>query len=182
MPADRIRRRHPVEAPMNQGPRESGEGPGHRDVEIAVAALMGAFGIVAIVGSLQVGIDWGVEGPRAGFFPFYVGLAILISSAVNVAQAATRIRADKRFAQWGQLRSVTYVVAPTAVYVVAIPYLGMYVASGLLIALFMKWLGRYPWALTLGLSLGVPALTFVTFEKWFLVALPKGPIENWLGF
>ena len=30
-------------------------------------------------------------------------------------------------------------------------------------------------------SIGVPLVTYVTFERWFLVPLPKGPIEDWLG-
>jgi putative tricarboxylic transport membrane protein len=29
---------------------------------------------------------------------------------------------------------------------------------------------------------GVPVVTFLIFEKWFLVPLPKGPIEEYLGF
>jgi hypothetical protein len=31
-------------------------------------------------------------------------------------------------------------------------------------------------------AVGVPVVTFVIFEKWFLVPLPKGPIEEYLGF
>ena len=45
----------------------------------------------------------------------------------------------------------------------------------------MHWLGRYPWRLTLIIAIGVPLLTYFMFEKWFLVPLPKGPIEEWLG-
>ena len=73
------------------------------------------------------------------------------------------------------------VVIPTAVYVALVPWLGLYVASFLLIAVFMKWLGRYSWALTLAVAIGVPVLAFLMFEKWFLVPLPKGPIEDLLG-
>ena len=29
--------------------------------------------LIVIIGSLKVGIGWGAEGPKAGFFPFYVG-------------------------------------------------------------------------------------------------------------
>ena len=61
------------------------------------------------------------------------------------------------------------------------PWLGLYVASFLLIAVFMKWLGRYSWTLTLGVAIAVPLIAFVMFEKWFLVPLPKGPIEELLG-
>ena len=71
---------------------------------------------------------------------------------------------------------------PTAIYVAAVPWIGLYVASFLLITGFMKWFGRYSWVLTLGVALGVVLLAFVMFEKWFLVPLPKGPIEEWLGF
>jgi hypothetical protein len=28
----------------------------------------------------------------------------------------------------------------------------------------------------------VPVLTFFMFEIWFLVPLPKGPLENYLGY
>jgi hypothetical protein len=45
----------------------------------------------------------------------------------------------------------------------------------------MKWLGHYRWAMVLLIAIGVPVLTFLMFEKWFLVPLPKGPVEDWLG-
>jgi hypothetical protein len=45
----------------------------------------------------------------------------------------------------------------------------------------MKWLGRYGWGLVAALAIGVPAVAYVMFEKWFLVPLPKGPIEDLLG-
>ena len=73
------------------------------------------------------------------------------------------------------------VVIPTTVYVLLMPYLGIYLLSFLLIALFMKWIGRYQWGLTLAIAIGVPLFTYFMFEKWFLVPLPKGPIEELLG-
>jgi putative tricarboxylic transport membrane protein len=166
---------------MSEASQQSGNGPGHRNVEIGVAAATALFGLVVMGGSLQVGIDWGVEGPRAGFFPFYVGLTIVLSSLFNLYKAVTEIDGKKRFADWRQLRSVMSVVIPTAIYVTAIPFIGLYVASAVLIAVFMKWLGRYPWPLTLAIAIGVPLVTYVLFEKWFLVPLPKGPIEEFLG-
>ena len=48
---------------------------------------------------------------------------------------------------WRQLFQVLSVALPTAVYVALIPIIGIYVASALLIALFMIWLGRYGWRL-----------------------------------
>ena len=86
------------------------------------------------------------------------------------------------FAAWRQLRLVTIVVVPTAIYVALIPYIGMYVASALLIAVFMRFMGHYRWVVALPVAIGVPVLTFFMFEIWFLVPLPKGPLEKLLGY
>jgi putative tricarboxylic transport membrane protein len=166
---------------MEDMSQDSGRGPSQRWMEVAVAAAIAAFGAIVMIGSLQAGISWGVEGPLAGFFPFYVGLLIAVSSLYNLYRAYEDVPVGKLFAEWGQLRSVMSVVIPTTVYVLAIPYTGIYVASALLIGLFMRWLGRYSWALTLALSVGVPLIIYITFERWFLVPLPKGPLEDWLG-
>ena len=162
----------------NTHPGEAG--PSHRTVEIGVAIAILLFAAIVMYGAWMAGINWGAEGPRAGFFPFYVGLAIALASVVNLWRA---FASDGRplFADWGQLRQVMSVVIPTAVYVALVPWLGLYAASFLLIAAFMKWLGKYSWILTLAVAIGVPVLAFLMFEKWFLVPLPKGPVEDFLG-
>ncbi|HET7679880.1 MAG TPA: tripartite tricarboxylate transporter TctB family protein [Xanthobacteraceae bacterium] len=157
-------------------------GPGHRTVEIGVALAMIAFAVIVIIGSIQAGIDWGAEGPRAGFFPFYIALFILVASMVNLFSVIIDMPAGKLFAEWGQLLRVLSVIIPTAVFVGIIPTLGIYVSSTMLIALFMKWLGKYRWPIVALIAVGVPVATFLVFEKWFLVPLPKGPVEEMLGF
>jgi putative tricarboxylic transport membrane protein len=158
-----------------------GTGPSHRSVEIGVALFMALLAAIGIIGSLKVGIGWGAEGPRAGFFPFYISLIVLISCAVNLIGALRQYTGREVFATWGQLRQVLSIVIPTTVYVFAVPVIGMYLSSGLLVGVFMKWLGRYSWLLVLAVAIGVPIATFLMFERWFLVPLPKGPLEDWLG-
>jgi putative tricarboxylic transport membrane protein len=168
---------------MNETVKETGgAGPSHRGVEIGVAVAMAILALVGIYGSIKVGIGWGAEGPRAGFFPFYVSLAVLISCAVNFAKVVLSADDGQLFAEWGQIRQVLAVVVPTAIYVAAIPFLGIYVASALLIIAFMKRLGKYNWLMSIAVGVVVPILTFLMFEVWFLVPLPKGPLENFLGY
>jgi len=166
---------------MSDGSEGAAHGPSHRSVETGVAVLTGVFALIVIFGSVQVGNGWAADGPQAGFFPFYVGLFILVSSAVNFVYALMGPR-DNLFADWHQLGQVMAVVIPTVVYVILIPWTGIYLASVLLIAFFMRWLGKYGWGLVALISIGMPVLTFIVFEKWFLVPLPKGPIEEMLGF
>lgn len=147
---------------------------------MGTAIVMIVFGLIVISGSLQVGIGWGAEGPKSGFFPFYLGLLIIATSVVNLSQAA-QVYPGKLFAGWGQLLQVLEIVGPTAIYVVVMPWTGIYLASIVLIAYFMSRLGHYSIYYSLALAAGVMVATYLTFERWFLVPLPKGPIEDMLG-
>jgi predicted MFS family arabinose efflux permease len=66
-------------------------------------------------------------------------------------------------------------------YVMLIFGIGIYFASAVLIGYFMLRHGRYRYAITLPVAIGVPLFFYVVFERWFLVMLPKGPIETLLG-
>jgi putative tricarboxylic transport membrane protein len=167
---------------MSLGSHLNRPGPRQRSVEIGVILFMCAFAFIVIVGSVQVGIGWGAEGPKAGFFPFYVAFLILASSIINLGVVLSRSRDNRPFAEWEHLTQVISLLLPTAIYVALIPWAGIYVASVLLIAVFMKWLGTYGWRMVAAVSIGVPMVTFVIFEKWFLVPLPKGPIEEYFSF
>ena len=157
-----------------------GAGPMHKTVEAGVTLLIALFGVIVIIGSVKAGINWGAEGPRAGFFPFYIGIAIVASSAINLWNGL-REHNDSLFAEWGQLRQVLSVVVPTSIYVGVMPFTGLYLASMVFIAWFMRWLGKYNWLTVAAISIGMPVITYLIFERWFLVPLPKGPVEEWLG-
>ena len=115
----------------------------------------------------------GAEGPQAGFVPFYVGLLILGSSVVNLGAVLSEPSDKRIFAEWGQLGKVMSILVPTSIYVALIPWIGIYVASVILIAVFMRWLGRYNWSLVAAISLGVPLAVFLIFES----VLRKGHVQ-----
>jgi len=166
---------------MSHANQAGGAGPSHRKVEIGFALFMGFMGLISVYGALQVGAGWGSDGPQAGFFPFYVGLIVVLGSVVNFVNA---VRAPEGgvFAEWSALRQVVAVLIPTTIYVLAIPYVGIYVASALLIVGFMKYFGRYSWLFSIAIAIAVPVAIFFMFEIWFLVPLPKGPVESYLGY
>ena len=147
-----------------------------------MALFSAAFAGTVIVGSVKAGHGWAFEGPQAGFFPFYVGLLILGASLVNFKNALSDGDGNRSFADWDQLWQVVSVLIPATIFVVLVPWIGIYVSAMLLIAAFMAWFGRYGWTLILPIAIGVPLITFIVFERWFLVPLPKGPIEELLGF
>jgi len=71
---------------------------------------------------------------------------------------------------------------PAVVFGFLVWLIGIYVASAVFIGYFMRRVGRYAWHLAAIVSVGVPVALFVLFEIWFLVPLPKGPLEDMLGY
>jgi putative tricarboxylic transport membrane protein len=154
-----------------------------RGPELGVAAFLMALAGLVIYDSLRVGTGWAEDGPKSGYFPFYIGLILLAASGTVFVTALLRWKAKgETFAEHGQLASVFAILWPMVVYVALIAFIGIYLASAVLITWFMLRHGKYRWIVTLPVAVGVPLVFFLVFERWFLVPLPKGPIERLLGF
>jgi hypothetical protein len=157
-----------------------------RVVESVVAILLFALGSLVVYDSHRLGSSWGSDGPEAGYFPFYIGLLICISSGAVLIQTlfGREARRDRIFVEWQPLRQVLAVLIPAALYVFGIQLVGLYVASAVYIALFMRLLGNYGWFRSVVLGLVVAALGFATFEIWFKVPLYKGAFDplSFLGY
>ena len=165
------------------GTENEGDGLKRRIPEAGVASLLLAIGAVVIVDSVRVGIGWADDGPRAGYFPFYIGCLLALSSGWTLIRTLIGWSKDNAvFSQWSELRDVRAMLIPLTVFVAAVPWLGLYLPGALLIGYFMRTHGPFGWTATLASSVCVPVFFFIIFERWFLVPLAKGPIEAWLGF
>jgi putative tricarboxylic transport membrane protein len=154
-----------------------------RAMDLAVAAIFMALAALVMWDSWRLGAAWASDGPGAGYFPFRIGAIMFLASAITfILKLRARALDEERFVDRSQLRMVMQVLIPTIVFVVAIAFLGIYVASAIFIAFFMAWLGRYPAAKIAPVAILVPAALFVMFEIWFLVPLPKGPLETAFGY
>ena len=155
-----------------------------RWVELVVALLVVLGGVVVIIDSLRVGISWAEDGPRAGYFPFFIG-CILVGAGLWISArtvVAWRELDGKIFAKRDELKPVLAVLLPTIAYVVLISLIGIYVASAIYITAFMIWQGKFRILPALAAGIGVPVAIFLLFEVWFLIPLPKGPLEHLLGY
>lgn len=157
-----------------------------RSVEILVALIFLLIGGMVMFDSFRLGASWGADGPQAGYFPFYVGLIICISSLITLGQVlfGKAGRRGKIFVEWSQLKLVLSVLLPAAVYIVGIQLIGIYLASAVYIATFMIWLGNYSWFKSIVLGVAVSVAGFMMFEVWFQVPLYKGVFDplSFLGY
>lgn len=154
-------------------------------VDAVVAILVTILGGVVIYGSRKLGSEWTSDGPGAGYFPFYIGLILSISGIGILYQALNgKAKNTDIFVDSEQLRRVLSVLLPAGVYVLAIQFLGIYIASAVYIALFMVILGKYAWMKSIVAALCVNVLFFMMFEVWFKVPLFKGQYDllSFLGY
>lgn len=154
-------------------------------IEAIVAFSILAMGIVVVVGSRALGSGWTSDGPGSGYFPFYIGVILCVSSLGILYQAMFgKNKNTEVFVDGEQLKRVLSVFLPALVYVFAVQFIGLYVASAVYIALFMIILGKFSAVKSVTTSLIVIALFFLMFEVWFKVPLFKGQLDplNFLGY
>jgi putative tricarboxylic transport membrane protein len=158
-----------------------------RVVNLATAAALLLLSGIVIYEALGLGIGWANEGPQSGFFPFWLAALLGAISALLFVQALLE-RSAIPFVTRERFVPVLKVLVPLAGFVVLTDPpgrwtgLGLYLAGGLYLGFYMRWVGSHSWTAVLVLATLIPVLTFLVFETWFLVPMPKGPVEAWLGY
>jgi putative tricarboxylic transport membrane protein len=154
-----------------------------RSVDIAVSLLLIALAATLGYDNWRTGISWDSAGPQAGYFPFYLSVILAgVSLYGIIAALLSRKEAVETFVTRAQLRRVMAVFVPTLLFCLATQFLGLYVASFLLIAGFMRMVGRIAWWKSPLTAFVFTVAMFVTFDIAFDVIMPKGPLEAAFGY
>jgi putative tricarboxylic transport membrane protein len=157
----------------------------NRTMNMAVSIALMVVATVVMIDSYRLGAGWAKDvGPDSGYFPFYVAMIMFVTSGITLIQhlLSRRPNGGGSFIGHGELMMVLQVLIPMTIFVVLSIYIGIYISTVLFIGFFMTWHGRYPFYKTLPVAVLVPIALFIIFEIWFLVPLPKGPFEAWLGY
>jgi hypothetical protein len=154
-----------------------------RTVEVVVYLLLVALALLLGFDNWRSGMGWAKDGPQSGYLPFYLCVILAGASLYGLALAMLRrTAAPKTFVTRDQLRRVMQVFVPTLLFCMATQWLGIYVASLLLVAGFMWLVGRIALWKSLLTSVLFALIMFMTFEVAIDVIMPKGPIEAAFGF
>lgn len=156
-----------------------------RKADIVTAAILLGIGLLILLDCIRLGVGWGMEGPRAGFWPFLMALGMVLGSVVILVQAVQRkgvAKSDKPFIPREAIKPVLQCAIPAAAMVVLTEFIGLYIAAGLYLAVYMRWIGRHSWVTVLILSIGIPAVSYIVFDKFFLIPMPEGSLKSLLGF
>jgi putative tricarboxylic transport membrane protein len=154
-----------------------------RTVDMVVSLLLLALAALLCFDNWRTGIAWAPDGPQAGYFPFYLGLILSAASLYGlITSLVTGAGTAQTFLTRGQLRRVMQVFIPTLLFCLLTQWLGLYVASFLLIAGFMRIIGRIALWKSMLTAFLFAIIMFVTFDIAFDVIMPKGPLEAAFGY
>lgn len=133
---------------------------------------------------LRLGIGWGTMGPEAGFFPFLLALGLIISSSYTLTQTILKGHSSENrpFIKKGGIIPVLKVAIPALGMVALTPVIGLYLAGGLFLGFYMRWIGRHHWGLVLAFSIALPVVSYFVFDKFFALPLPRGILGKYLPY
>ena len=154
-----------------------------RTVDVITSLLLLGLAALFCFDNWRTGIAWEADGPQPGYFPFYLGVILAGASLYGLANCLlTRTSPAHIFLTRDQLRRVLQVFIPTLLFCLLTQWLGLYVASFLLIAGFMRLIGRIALWKSLLTAFLFAIVMFVTFDVAFDVIMPKGPLEAAFGY
>jgi putative tricarboxylic transport membrane protein len=154
-----------------------------RAAEVAVYIVLIVLALLLGFDNWRTGMGWASDGPQAGYFPFYLSVILAGASLFGLATIfLSRSAASDSFVTRDQLRRVMQVFVPTFLFCLFTQWLGLYVASFILIAGFMWKIGRIAAWKSVLTSFVFTMVMFTTFEIAFDVIMPKGPLEALFGY
>ena len=148
-----------------------------RKADIIVALGLMVVGLLALGDSVRIGFGWGMSGPEAGFFPFYMGLGIVISTIFILLKAVKILKKEgkgKPLVPAGGTAQILWVLLPAIGVILLTELLGLHLATVLYLAFYMGVVGKIQWGKVALLSIMVPLVVFILFDKIFLIPLPEG--------
>jgi len=121
------------------------------------------------------------EGPGGGFWPFWLSLGMLISTAwiainwlrrTSPPSQSTEVYLD----EYGR-RMLVLVGGGVTAFIAMIHFAGMYGAIFVFLIYYLRFLGRHGWGTTMAISAATPVVTFFFFDIAMRIVLPKGNLE-----
>jgi putative tricarboxylic transport membrane protein len=147
------------------------------DTIVALVILL--LGIVILVDTSILGSGWGMSGPEPGFFPFYMGLGVVICSLFVLRKAFKAYRKEapgtgKRLIAKGGLTPILWVLIPSFGMILLTELIGLHLATVIFLIFYMRVVGNIQWTTVVLVGLLLPLATFIVFDKLFLIPMPEG--------
>ncbi len=148
---------------------------------LALALIAGAL----VREALLLPISWTGVGPGSGFFPFWLAVGVTLCGVIIFLRSLRPARAGadpphEPFIPPTAWKPLLIAFLPMVAVIALIGYLGIYIGGALYLAGYMWFVGRHRWYAIVLVSVLLPLVLFLIFERWFLLPLPKGSLLEYV--
>ncbi|HSA90957.1 MAG TPA: tripartite tricarboxylate transporter TctB family protein [Burkholderiales bacterium] len=148
-----------------------------RSADRVTAALLLAISVAFAAGVLKNYSWWGPGGPGSAFVPFWLGLLMAALALMMLVRALRNPYPGHAWLPRGEgLRTLLVVLGATVAFVAALNVTGMVIGTALYLAALIRYLGRHPWWMTLGIALAAAGFNWLVFVRWLRVPFPEAGI------
>ena len=145
--------------------------------EVMVAVVCIGIGMGISYGGYLLDLG-GLHTPGAGFFPFFIGTAIIILSFLHIINQffLTKPSKENVFSWPGKkgIIQVSKVFLSLVIYALCLEYLGFLLCTFLIMFYLLKFIGLKKWSYSLIISIIIAFSSFLIFGSLLRLGLPKG--------
>jgi len=150
--------------------------------EFLSAIFLGIIGMMFCVGAYHVGIG-SLANPGDGFFPFLVGVAlVLLSLALIIQRIQGRASSKGPPPFWPEKKSKVrgaYTLGAILTYALVFEWMGFAAATFGLFLFLLKTIDPVKWRSALFWSFTVTIIGFLLFQVFLKAQLPEGWVSWW---
>lgn len=146
---------------------------------MAIATLLFSLGLMASIYFDGLTIGWvDGRGPGAGVWPFWLSLGMALASVATLVRWFQGVTPESRSTEEYISSDTLFIVGAAAAallgLLIAITFIGTYLAVMLFMLVYVRFLGGHTWRMTTAMVIGTPVFIYLLFEVALTKYLPKG--------
>jgi hypothetical protein len=152
-----------------------------RKANVWVAVVIFLLGVIVLWDAIRLGFKYDpTTGPGPGFLPFYLGLGVLVGTALIIFKGIKALKdgPGKPLIPEGGLKPILWVLIPSTIMVTSIPFFGLHIAAMVFIIFYMRVVGKIEWYKCFLVGLLFPISLYIVFDRLFLIPLPTGIVGD----
>jgi len=118
-----------------------------------------------------------LDNPGPGFLPFLLGIAIVSMSIVLLIRVWKKTKTQDESTSWPERGGLIKV---SLIFIVIVLFTALLETTGYILNVFVLFLillrpvGKQKWLWTLSISIGATLASYLLFDRWLMLPLPRG--------